>query len=95
MVAASAGCPCLVPCQTVVGIISDHLCSFHSYFGILTNRAMQCAGHLNGVWHLQVYLDPKDRNSTEYKLDTFGSVYKKLTGKDVVFEFPVSSGDIA
>jgi small subunit ribosomal protein S7e len=43
----------------------------------------------------QVYLDPKDRNSTEYKLDTFGSVYKKLTGKDVVFEFPISTGDIA
>jgi small subunit ribosomal protein S7e len=44
---------------------------------------------------VQVYLDPKDRNSTEYKLDTFGSVYKKLTGKDVVFEFPISTGDIA
>ena len=56
---------------------------------------MQCAVHLNCAWCLQVYLDPKDRNSTEYKLDTFGSVYKKLTGKDVVFEFPVSSGDIA
>lgn len=43
----------------------------------------------------QVYLDPKDRNTTEYKLDTFGAVYKKLTGKDVVFDFPVSSGDVA
>ena len=52
-------------------------------------------GHQGSAWRLQVYLDPKDRNSTEYKLDTFGSVYKKLTGKDVVFEFPVSSGDIA
>lgn len=37
----------------------------------------------------QVFLDPKDRNTTEYKLDTFAGVYKKLTGKDVVFEFPV------
>ena len=49
----------------------------------------------SSVLHVQVYLDPKDRNSTEYKLDTFGSVYKKLTGKEVVFEFPISSGDIA
>ncbi|BDA49483.1 40S ribosomal protein S7 [Coccomyxa sp. Obi] len=50
---------------------------------------------LDGSKTLKVYLDPKDRNSTEYKLDTFGSVYKKLTGKDVVFEFPISTGDHA
>lgn len=37
----------------------------------------------------QVYLDPKDRNTTEYKLETFGAVYRKLTGKEVAFEFPV------
>eukprot|EP00241_Pyramimonas_parkeae_P012070 CAMPEP_0114247984 /NCGR_PEP_ID=MMETSP0058-20121206/13320_1 /TAXON_ID=36894 /ORGANISM="Pyramimonas parkeae, CCMP726" /LENGTH=191 /DNA_ID=CAMNT_0001361339 /DNA_START=82 /DNA_END=657 /DNA_ORIENTATION=+ len=38
---------------------------------------------------MKVLLDPKERNSSEYKLETFGGVYKKLTGKDVVFEYPV------
>jgi small subunit ribosomal protein S7e len=35
-----------------------------------------------------VYLDPKDRSTTEYKLDTFAGVYKKLTGKECSFQFP-------
>jgi len=38
---------------------------------------------------LKVFLDHKDATSLEYKLDSFSSVYRRLTGKDVVFEFPV------
>jgi len=43
---------------------------------------------LDGSRLLRIYLDRKDQQTTEYKLDTFGAVYKKLTGKDAVFEFP-------
>lgn len=32
------------------------------------------------------YLDPKEQNLLEYKLDTFSSVYRTLAGKDVHFE---------
>ncbi|WVZ56610.1 hypothetical protein U9M48_007108 [Paspalum notatum var. saurae] len=38
----------------------------------------------------QIFLDPKERNNTEYKLETFTAVYRRLCGKDVVFEYPVA-----
>ena len=37
------------------------------------------------------FLDSKDATSLEYKLDSFSSVYRRLTGKDVVFEFPAQA----
>jgi len=37
---------------------------------------------------IKVHLDKKEENNTEHKIGTLTSVYKKLTGKDVVFEFP-------
>eukprot|EP00252_Welwitschia_mirabilis_P022717 TRINITY_DN6232_c0_g4_i1.p1 TRINITY_DN6232_c0_g4~~TRINITY_DN6232_c0_g4_i1.p1 ORF type:complete len:194 (+),score=41.55 TRINITY_DN6232_c0_g4_i1:77-658(+) len=45
---------------------------------------------VDGSKIMKVYLDPKERNNTEYKLATFTGVYRKLCGKDVVFEYPLS-----
>jgi|UniRef100_A0A2N9FYE3 small subunit ribosomal protein S7e len=45
---------------------------------------------IDGSKIMKVYLDPKERNNTEYKLETFAGVYRKLTGKDVVFEYPIN-----
>ncbi|XP_078178763.1 small ribosomal subunit protein eS7-like [Carex rostrata] len=45
---------------------------------------------LDGSKIIKIFLDPKERNNTEYKLETFSGVYRKLCGKDVVFEYPVS-----
>ncbi|CAA7038564.1 unnamed protein product [Microthlaspi erraticum] len=38
-----------------------------------------------------VYLDVKEKNNTEYKLESMVCVYRKLTGRDVVFEYPVEA----
>ncbi|RPD67088.1 40S ribosomal protein S7 [Lentinus tigrinus ALCF2SS1-7] len=48
---------------------------------------------VDGSKLLKVFLDAKDATSLEYKLDSFSSVYRRLTGKDVVFEFPVQAQD--
>nr|AFK46752.1 unknown [Lotus japonicus] len=45
---------------------------------------------LDGSKIMKVFLDPKERNNAECKLETFSKVYRKLTGKDVVFEYPIT-----
>lgn len=44
---------------------------------------------MDGSKELKVFLDAKDVVQVDTKLDTFSDVYKQLTNKDVVFEFPV------
>mmetsp|Transcript_9428 Transcript_9428/g.19303 ORF Transcript_9428/g.19303 Transcript_9428/m.19303 type:complete len:195 (-) Transcript_9428:202-786(-) len=48
---------------------------------------------VDGSRTLKVMLDPKDQQNAEYKVDTFESVYKKITGKEVSFEFPVIASE--
>lgn len=37
---------------------------------------------------LKVFLDAKEQANVEAKVDTFAAVYKRITGKEVAFEFP-------
>ena len=45
------------------------------------------------IWSPTRYLDPKDQTNIEYKLESFGSVFKRLTGKDAVFDFPINAAE--
>ena len=42
---------------------------------------------------LKVVLDEKERGSVDFRLDTYAEIYRKLTGKGVVFEFPVGGAE--
>jgi|UniRef100_A0A914DZP3 small subunit ribosomal protein S7e len=43
---------------------------------------------LDGKQIQKIHLDKAQLTNVEHKVDTFSAVYKRLTGKDVVFEFP-------
>lgn len=40
---------------------------------------------------LKVILDEKERGGVDYRLDTYSEVYRRLTGRNVNFEFPQTS----
>lgn len=42
---------------------------------------------LDGSKQMKVHLDKTQQTTVEHKVETFTSIYKKLTGKDVSFEF--------
>jgi len=42
---------------------------------------------------IKVVLDEKERGGVDYRLDTYAEVYRKLTGRGVGFEFPMSGGE--
>ncbi|ODQ50867.1 40S ribosomal protein S7 [Saitoella complicata NRRL Y-17804] len=48
---------------------------------------------VDGQKIIKVFLDNKDAGSIDYKLGSFSQVYKKLTGKEVVFDFPATQGE--
>lgn len=45
---------------------------------------------LDGKQIFKVHLDKTQQTNVEHKIDSFSWIYKRLTGKDVVFEFPES-----
>lgn len=45
---------------------------------------------VDGSKEMKVLLDPKAQHDTDTKLDTFNSVYKQLTNKNVSFQYPIT-----
>lgn len=43
---------------------------------------------LGGSRLFKIHLDKSSQTQIEHKVDTFSAVYKKLTGREVTFEFP-------
>ena len=44
----------------------------------------------DGSKTIKVILDEKERGGVDHRLDAYGEVYRRLTGRSVVFEFPQS-----
>jgi small subunit ribosomal protein S7e len=65
-----------------------HLLEFRTNFCFTLNPLMLTINPCILFSSQNSFLDAKDSTSLEYKLDTFCAVYRRLTGKEVVFEFP-------
>ena len=52
-----------------------------------TNEFFLC-DRLDGSRLFKIHLDKNQQTNVEHKTETFAAVYKKLTGKEVTFEFP-------
>jgi small subunit ribosomal protein S7e len=46
----------------------------------------------DGSKTMKVILDEKERGGVDHRLDAYGAVYHRLTGRAVAFEFPQSGG---
>jgi small subunit ribosomal protein S7e len=47
----------------------------------------------DGSKTLKVILDEKERGGVDHRLDAYGEVYRRLTGRAVAFEFPQSGAE--
>ena len=47
----------------------------------------------DGSKTLKVVLDEKERGGVDHRLDAYGEVYRRLTGRAVAFEFPQNSSE--
>lgn len=47
----------------------------------------------DGSKTLKVVLDEKEKGGVDHRLDAYGEVYRRLTGRAVVFEFPQSGAE--
>ena len=77
-------------------ILSTPLRSLERGSGAKLSQSLNCQNfqfanfriRLDGTRLFKVHLDKTQQTNIEHKTETFSSVYKKLTGKEVNFEFP-------